>query len=327
VDPDIPSLRKMLFERKKAMTAAQSDASATAGIKEEDFTIPARDGFPIPIRTYKPESPPAGGSPLVVFIHGGGFVIGGLEGEELNCRLFVQKLGCVCVNVDYRLAPEYPFPTPVQDGWDAVKWAAANASKLGADPSKGFIVGGTSAGGNIAAVAGHLARDEKLSPPVTGLALLIPALADHTLKNIDEKYAKEIISYEQNKDAPVLPMKSVELFMSESINSPHTHIKANISQSGHYKPDPKSHLFNLFAPPINFSNLPPTMIQICGMDPLRDEAMIYERLLREEYNCKTKRYMYPGLPHGYWSFFPQGDVSKKFVQETVEGMEWLLQQK
>jgi acetyl esterase/lipase len=203
----------MFSERKKAMTAAQSDPSATEGIIEEDLTVPARDGFAIPVRTYKPRAPPSDGSPLVVFIHGGGFCIGGLEGEEFNCRQFVKRLGCVCVNVDYRLAPEHPFPTPVLDGWDAVKWAAANASELGANPSKGFIVGGTSAGGNIAAVIGHLARDERLSPPITGLSLLIPVVTDHNLKNIDKEYAKEITSYEQNKDAPVLSLQSVELFM------------------------------------------------------------------------------------------------------------------
>jgi acetyl esterase/lipase len=216
----IPALRISYSEKKRAMTAAQSDSSATEGIKEEDFTVPARDGFAIPVRTYKPKSPPADGSPLVVFIHGGGFAIGGLEGEELNCRLFVKQLGCVCVNVDYRLAPEHPFPTPVFDSWDAVKWAAAHASELGANPSKGFIVGGTSAGGNISAVIGHLARDEKLSPPITGLSLLIPAVADHTLKHVDEEYAKEIKSYEQNKDAPILSLQSVELFMCKCAQCP-----------------------------------------------------------------------------------------------------------
>jgi acetyl esterase/lipase len=99
-----------------------------------------------------------------------------------------------------------------------------------------------------------------------------------------------------------------------------------IVHTGNYKPDPKSHLFNLFAPPIDFSNLPPTMFQICGMDPLRDEAMLYERVLREKYNVKTKTYLYPGLPHGFWSFFPTGNVSKNFIKETVDGVEWLLQQ-
>jgi acetyl esterase/lipase len=63
------------------------------------------------------------------------------------------------------------------------------------------------------------------------------------------------------------------------------------------------------------------------MDPLRDEAMLYERLLREKYNCKTKLYMYPGVPHGFWSFNPNDNVSKKFIRETADGVEWLLQQK
>lgn len=213
---DIPALRKLLSDRKKALTAAQGGAHGVENVIEEDSTVSAQDGYAIPIRTYRPTVPSTDGRPLIIFIHGGGFVLGGLENEELNCRLFVQKLGAVCVNVDYRLAPEHPFPAPVLDSWAVVKWAATNAKALGADLSKGFIVGGTSAGGNISAVIGHLARDEALSPPLTGLALLIPALTDHTLQDIDKEYADQIISYEQNKDAPVLSMKSVELFMGTS---------------------------------------------------------------------------------------------------------------
>lgn len=91
-------------------------------VKEEDITVSARDGYPIPVRIYKPTPPPASGSPLVVFYHGGGFALGGLENEELNCRNFAQKLGCTCVNVDYRLAPEHPFPAAAEDSWDATKW-------------------------------------------------------------------------------------------------------------------------------------------------------------------------------------------------------------
>jgi acetyl esterase/lipase len=117
---DVHELRKVLSERKKALSAAHS--TGTNGVEEEDITVPARDGHPIPIRIYKPTSPPAGGSPLVIFLHGGGFALGGLENEELNCRLFAQELGCTCVNIDYRLAPEHPFPTPLLDSWDATKW-------------------------------------------------------------------------------------------------------------------------------------------------------------------------------------------------------------
>jgi acetyl esterase/lipase len=94
-----------------------------------------------------------------------------------------------------------------------------------------------------------------------------------------------------------------------------------------YKPDHKSHLFNIYAAPYNFKGLPPTFFQICGMDPLRDEAMLYERLLREEYNTKTSLKLYPGLPHGFWSFVPSLKSSKGFVEDTVEGVSWLLKQK
>jgi len=156
--------------------------------------------------------------------------------------------------------------------------AAANASKLKADPSKGFIIGGTSAGGNMAAACALLARDEKLSPPLTGLCLLIPALMDYRV--IPEKYKDDIKSYEQNKDAPILGMSSINLF------------KEN------YKADTKSPLYNIFADGADHHNLPPTYFQVCGMDPLRDDALVFERELRTECSTKTKLDVYPGLPHG-----------------------------
>jgi acetyl esterase/lipase len=78
----------------------------------------------MPVRVYTPEQPPAAGSPLVVFMHGGGFCLGDLDGEELNCRLLVQRLGCTAVNPGYRLAPEFAFPYAVLDSWDAVKWVS-----------------------------------------------------------------------------------------------------------------------------------------------------------------------------------------------------------
>jgi acetyl esterase/lipase len=244
-DHDIPTLRHMLVERKKAMTAAQSGPGVPADVAEEDTTIPARDGYKIPIRIYRPKaSPPASGSPLIVFLHGGGFCLGGLENEELNCRLFVQRFGAVAVNVDYRLAPEHPFPTPTRDSWDAVKWVAANAEKIGANPSKGFIVGGTSAGANQAIAISLLARDEKLSPPLTGVAALIPPVMDH--EAIPDEYKDEVISYKQNENAPILGLKAVEMFMSN------------------YKPDLQSSEYNIFAPGTKHSNLPPTFLQVCG---------------------------------------------------------------
>jgi acetyl esterase/lipase len=207
---DIPDIRKLLANRKRlAMTAAQT--SGVEGITIENLTIPARDGWELPIRTYKPHKKPESGSPLALWFHGGGFCLGGLDGEELNCRTLAQKLGVTVVNVDYRLAPEHPFPHGIMDAWDALKWAAEHGTKLGADLSQGFITGGISAGANLAAILSIKAKNEKLFPPLTGCALLMPVISDR--KAIPEKYRHEIISYEQNANAPILPVGLVDKFI------------------------------------------------------------------------------------------------------------------
>lgn len=143
-------------------------------------SVPARDGFDIPVRIYKPVSKPPTGSPIIVMFHEGGWAMGDLTDEDQNCRLFARDLGAVCVNVDYRLAPEHQFPTGVYDAYDVVKWCAASArpdsSILPADPRQGFIVGGASAGGNLSAVVCQLGRDNGLTPPLTGQYLCVPAL-------------------------------------------------------------------------------------------------------------------------------------------------------
>lgn len=184
--------------------------------------------------------------------------------------------------------------------------AATNAKTLGADPQKGFIVGGTSAGGNLASIMALLARDEQLSPPLTGVLLLIPALLDPTV--VPEKYKHRYQSYEQNKDAAVLPVSAMTLF------------KHN------YKPEVSSPLYSPILHPKGHGGLPPFYFQVCGMDPLRDEALIYEKILREEYAVSTKLDVYQGVPHAFWSFFPALKVSTRFVEDTVKGMTWLLQQ-
>jgi acetyl esterase/lipase len=114
---DIATLRDFLSVSKKNMTASHAPV---AGVKEEkDHQITMRDGEKITVRTYTPEK---AGGPLYVMYHGGGWCIGGLENEELLCRLICGKLGFVAVNVDYRLAPEHVFPVAHNDCWDATKW-------------------------------------------------------------------------------------------------------------------------------------------------------------------------------------------------------------
>ena len=125
VNSNIHAVRVELAVRKAALKAAQSQDGKEVTYVEEDRQIPMRDGTTITIRIHKPKHPPADGSPVFVVYHGGGFVFGGLDNETILCRQFVE-LGGVAVNVDYRLAPEHPFPEPVYDAFDALKWVSQN---------------------------------------------------------------------------------------------------------------------------------------------------------------------------------------------------------
>lgn len=299
------------------------------GVVEEDITVLGRGGIKIPVRTYKPKSPPTSGSPLIVLYHGGGYCLGDLSNEEMNCRDFCKKFGAVCLNVDYRLGPEHKFPAAIDDSYDVLEWvsrnrcsrtlmskslivciqAAANASSLGANPAKGFLIFGTSAGASISIILSHLARDQKLSPPLTGVGLSIPLAFD--VKQPPKEYQSQLLAYEQNKDAPILDMFIMERFLDE------------------YGYDPNSKLFSPFAGPKeswNFSNLPPTAFWICGMDPLRDDGIVYDQVLKEN-GTKTRLKIYPGVPHSFWSFAPNLEISKKAVGDFVNGIGWLLEQK
>ncbi|KAK3077412.1 hypothetical protein LTS18_010328 [Coniosporium uncinatum] len=281
-------------------------------VTESYRNVPVRDGSTIRVKIYQPAGSPPGaspGGPLIVMYHEGGWSMGDLTDEDLNCRMLARDLGAVCVNVEYRLAPEFPFPTGVHDCWDALRWCAAHAvDELGADAvGKGFVVGGGSAGGNLAAVMTHLARDEGLEPALTGQYLCVPALLPEG--RVPEEYRAEYLSRRESVDDPVL--------------------KDAVRKSGIHdilKPDEGSELFVPFNHPKGHAGLPPAYLQVCGMDPLRDEALIYERVLREECGVKTRLDVYPGHGHYFWTNWPKLEMSRKFVDDTLEGVRWLLDQ-
>lgn len=315
---DLQSFKEFADRRNVQLQKLLGDPPAEVKQSETHYTT--RDGTKMRARLYQPANPPSPGSALVMMIHGGGFCIGSPEGEEQTCRNLVQAFGAVCVSVSYRLAPEFKFPHAPNDCWDALKWAAANAHSFGADPSQGFIVGGTSAGGNLTAVLAHLARDEGLSPPLTGQYLAIPAVGGKEF--IPEKYHDRYFSLEQNRVVPVLPVAAMDMFMKG------------------YQPDTKDYVLckftlpftgpclpfadNTIAHPKGHKNLPPAFFQIDGLDPLRDEGLIYATMLEEDNGIKTRVEVYPGQPHGHWGFFPFLKASAKFRKEQVQGFGWLL---
>ncbi|KAF2201168.1 hypothetical protein GQ43DRAFT_440856 [Delitschia confertaspora ATCC 74209] len=284
-------------------------------VTETEHHITMRDGLTITLRVYLPKEDGStinrdrldDGKALVMMYHEGGWCMGDLTDEDLNCRMFCQQLGVVCVNVEYRLAPEHPFPTGVHDCYDALLWAISAAPSLGANPSRGLIVGGASAGGNLAAVLACLARDEELNPPITGQYLCVPALLPKD--NVPERFREEYESREANRSDPVLKELNEDLI------------------SVILAPDPKSPLWDPFNHALrqtdNSTKLPRAYFQVCGMDPLRDEGILYERVLRES-GVETRLDLYEGYGHMFWTNYPELERSRKFGLDTVEGVRWLL---
>lgn len=166
-----------------------------------------------------------------------------------------------------------------------------------------------------------------MTPPVTGCHLMIPAVCASSA--IPEEFKQDYQSYAQLPNAAILSHKAMDLFVCP-IQRPLVRKFADIPrQRDNYIPNEKDHSDPLFSPllwPSGHSNLPAHYFQVCGADPLRDEALIYERLLREKENTKTRLDVYQGQPHGFWSIFPQMKASKKFVEDSVKGVEWLLKQ-
>lgn len=253
-------------------------------VDESEHLVPVRDGFKVRVRIYVPRKKPAEGSPLIVGLHEGGWTRGDLSDEDQNCRLFARDLDAVCVNVEYRLAPEHPFPVGVNDCYDVVKWCASTAPStiLPADPRQGFIVGGASAGGNMSAVISQLGRDDGLSPPITGQYLCVPALLSANV--VPEKWKSEYRSRMESKEDPILKYaKRPPGFVNQEL-----------------KPDEASPLYSPLLHP-DLKGLPPAFFQVGGLDPLRDEALIYERVLREENGVDTKINVYDGFGHMFWT--------------------------
>ncbi len=230
-------------------------------------------GGPIPVRIYWPprESGPAADPPVLLYFHGGGFVVGDLDTHDGTARQHAVGARAVVVSVDYRLAPEHPYPAAIDDAWAATRWAAGHAGELGADVSR-LAVAGDSAGGTIAAVIAQRARDDS-GPPIAFQLLWYPStMWDATLP-----------SFTENASALVLDREAIAAFSRW--------YAGEIDMS-----DPPAGMAPGRAQ--NLSGLPPAYIAVAGHDPLRDDGLRYGELLAaagvpvEVHNAET-------LVHGY----------------------------
>ncbi|KAJ6552732.1 Alpha/Beta hydrolase protein [Mycena capillaripes] len=263
------------------------------------------EGGAIAVRCIQPvaREDESTGFPLLLWMHGGGWISGDLDLDDFYLRIISVELRLCIVNVDYRLAPEHPFPTGVNDCYAALKWSAENAPKLSASLSRGFLVGGASGGAHTAAIVVHRARDDPFftTCKLTGHILQIPALMHP--EAYPEEYKADLLSLEQNKDAPIVPRANIDFFFDCLQVKPSNPEISPLLLSHH--------------------NLPAAYIQVAGLDPFRDEGLLYARLLRES-GIKTKFDVYPGVPHAFNVSFPQLAMSRKWETDIRVGIRWLL---
>ncbi len=236
----------------------------------EELTVPASGG-PLGARFYLPRNLPGGPPPpLLVYYHGGGWVIGGLDTHDGVCRFLADAGGVAVLSVDYRLAPEHPFPAATEDAWDSFSWAAANAAGLGVDGAR-IGVGGDSAGGNMAAVVALRSRAEG-GPPLAMQLLMYPVT-----DSADNPRSRLLFA-----DGFMLTKADMDLFEGFYVG-PGTDVD-----------DPRISI--LKAP--DLSGLAPAYVATAGFDPLRDEGEAYAVRMREAgVPVALKRYR--SLIHGF----------------------------
>jgi acetyl esterase len=215
--------------------------------------VPGANG-PIPSRLYVPPLPaPEAAAPLLVYYHGGGWVIGDLDMYDDLCRLIATAAGCRVLSVDYRLAPEHPFPEPLEDAFAAFEWTAANAASLGADPRR-IGVGGDSAGGNMAAVVAQMAVEGGGARPA--MQLLFYPVTDATGDTRSRRlFSEGFILTKADMD------KFEAAYLPPGVDASNQRI--SILQC----PDLKG--------------LPPAYVATAGFDPLRDEGEAYALRMRD----------------------------------------------
>lgn len=267
----------------------QTALAATAGEKEhikniEDRRIPGPEGS-IPIRIYTPEGEVP--FPVLIFFHGGGWVLCNLDTHDSICRSLANLAGCIVVSVDYRLAPEHKYPAAVEDCYAATCWVAENAAAIGGDPMR-IAVGGDSAGGNLTAVVTLKARDED-GPSIIFQLLVYP---------VTDYYLPGTASYIENQEGYLLTRKDMIWYFDHYLSS------QDEAQDPHVSP--------LKAP--DLSNLPPAMVITAEFDLLRDEGEAYAQRLQEA-GVPVILKRYNGLIHG---LFGKDDGIEQAIQAQID---------
>jgi acetyl esterase len=286
-----PPVEQMAPAEVRASRAAAAQAFAALAGPEEpvarlvDRTIPGR-AQAIPVRVYWPET--GRRLPVLVYFHGGGWVFGNLDQVDRVCRMIANRVPCIVVNVDYRLAPEHKFPAAADDAYAAARYVAEHAREFDADASR-IAVGGDSAGGNLAAVACLMARDR--GGPSFAFQLLIYPVTD---------YDDDRPSTYEYADGHLLTRAMMPYFWRHYVSSP--------EEARHP-----------YASPLNaetLAGLPPAMVITAECDPIRDQGEAYARRL-EQSAVAVQLQRYDGAIHAFFQMGGVIDAGKQAMADAT----------
>ncbi|MEK4425659.1 alpha/beta hydrolase [Solibacillus sp. FSL K6-1523] len=286
--PKIESFDPIEFKALQAQAPVAPQNNLPSIHQTEDRSIKAQDGQDIRIRIYTPEG--EGPFPALVYYHGGGWVIGSIEMFEGANRLIAMEGKVVVVSVDYRLAPEHPYPTPIEDCYAALEWVAANAEEINVNPAR-ISVGGDSAGGNLATVIAKKALDQN-GPAIQSQVLVYP------VTNLE--FTTD--SYKEFAEGFGLDIHLMRWFGK--------HYLSDATQAG--EPDVSPLKYD------SVKGLPPAIIIAAENDVLKDEGVAYAEKLKQD-GVHVQYELIPGVIHAYYSnlmFFEE--ETKQSVQHIVK---------
>ena len=296
LDPQAQAVIEMIealgdppMEQQEPVAARALRASRTRPATETIHTQRDVDADGVAARLYRPSDDADLG--LLVYFHGGGWVLGSVAGHENVCRALANRSGHAVLSVDYRLAPESPWPAAVDDAMTATTWAAKHATDLGVDATR-LAVGGDSAGGNLAAIVA-----QQRAAPLRFQLLIYPAT--------DARTGDHHESLVENADGPFLTVPAMRWFYDHYLSG------------GGDRDDPR--ISPLLADDGMIAGLPSAHVITASHDPLRDEGEAYaRRLMRHGVQATLTRYQ--GVFHGFFNFADFIDLSKAAVNEAGDAL-------
>ena len=278
-----PPLASQGVEERRGGYAALASAAGAGPVLDEvaDRTIPGPAGG-IPVRTYRNN----GSHGIFVYYHGGGFVIGDLDTHDEVCRRLALQSQATVVSVDYRLAPEHLFPAGVEDAWAALRWVSGNRAEIGGSTDSRIVVGGDSAGGNLAAVTALMARDSGLD---LAAQLLVYPMVDA---------GHDSASKTETGSGYILDAETVEWFHRTSAMDPTDWRASPMLAESH-------------------AGVAPALVITAEFDPLRDQGAKYAAKL-EAAAVDVTHSSYAGMVHTFFQLGPLVDAGARAVTEVAE---------